>query len=194
MSAAERGPQRAHSALPRTACQPESPSCELFGGVKRNLIKDVSLLLPEAVFVLGCSGSHLPSLPGHPATAAAPAPAEGAPREVRQVQGDFFSAAFLSKLQLSPALWRPWVLTARDGEMTENQQMSELDGQLVKFRSKGALGFQHPVRLYLPKSKSQKFLNNIGEKVLASFPVQATIHFYNDDTDSEEDEEESSSA
>ncbi|XP_074458027.1 protein ripply3 isoform X2 [Larus michahellis] len=47
----------------------------------------------------------------------------------------------------SPALWRPWVLTARDGEMTENQQMSELDGQLVKFRSKGALGFQHPVRI-----------------------------------------------
>ncbi|XP_009976296.1 PREDICTED: protein ripply3 [Tauraco erythrolophus] len=94
----------------------------------------------------------------------------------------------------SPALWRPWMLTARDGEMTENQQMLELDGQLINFRSKGALGFQHPVRLYLPKSKSQKFLNNIGEKVLASFPVQATIHFYNDDTDSEEDEEESSSA
>nr|XP_010304551.1 PREDICTED: protein ripply3 [Balearica regulorum gibbericeps] len=94
----------------------------------------------------------------------------------------------------SPALWRPWMLTARDGEMTENQQMSELDGQLVNFRSKGALGFQHPVRLYLPKSKSQKFLNNIGEKVLASFPVQATIHFYNDDADSEEDGEGISSA
>ncbi|XP_075374619.1 protein ripply3 isoform X2 [Mycteria americana] len=94
----------------------------------------------------------------------------------------------------SPALWRPWILTARDGEMTENQQMTELDGQLINFRSKGALGFQHPVRLYLPKSKSHKFLNNIGEKVLASFPVQATIHFYNDDTDSEEDEEEISSA
>uniref|UniRef100_A0A8C4JUU1 Protein ripply3 n=1 Tax=Dromaius novaehollandiae TaxID=8790 RepID=A0A8C4JUU1_DRONO len=46
------------------------------------------------------------------------------------------------------------------------------------------------IRLYLPRSKSQKFLSNIGEKVLASFPVQATIHFYNDDIDSEEDEEE----
>ncbi|XP_009947733.1 PREDICTED: protein ripply3 [Leptosomus discolor] len=96
--------------------------------------------------------------------------------------------------QSSPALWRPWMLTARDGEMTENQQMPEPDGQLINFRSKGALGFQHPVRLYLPKSKSQKFLNNIGEKVLASFPVQATIHFYNDDADSEEDEEETNSA
>ncbi|XP_065496856.1 protein ripply3 [Caloenas nicobarica] len=96
--------------------------------------------------------------------------------------------------QSSPALWRPWMLPARDGEMTGNQQMSELDGQIINFRSKEALGFQHPVRLYLPKSKSQKFLNNIGEKVLASFPVQATIHFYNDDADSEEDEEEISSA
>ncbi|NXG18326.1 DSCR6 protein, partial [Grallaria varia] len=56
--------------------------------------------------------------------------------------------------------------------------------------SKGALGFQHPVRLYLPKSKSQKFLNNLGEKVLASFPVQATIHFYNDDDDDANTEEE----
>ncbi|NXB45547.1 DSCR6 protein, partial [Leucopsar rothschildi] len=54
--------------------------------------------------------------------------------------------------------------------------------------SKGALGFQHPVRFYLPKSKSQKFLVNIGEKFLASFPVQATIHFYNDDAESEEEE------
>lgn len=50
------------------------------------------------------------------------------------------------------------------------------------------------LRLYLPKSKSQKFLDNIGEKVLASFPVQATIHFYNDDAESEEEEEKASSA
>ncbi|XP_068769892.1 protein ripply3 isoform X4 [Struthio camelus] len=95
------------------------------------------------------------------------------------------------QLQSSSALWRPWILTARADEMTENQRT---DGQLRNFKSKGALGFQHPVRLYLPKSKSQKFLSNMGEKVLASFPVQATIHFYNDDIDSEEEEEEISSA
>ncbi|XP_009665860.1 protein ripply3 isoform X3 [Struthio camelus] len=98
------------------------------------------------------------------------------------------------QLQSSSALWRPWILTARADEMTENQRTSEQDGQLRNFKSKGALGFQHPVRLYLPKSKSQKFLSNMGEKVLASFPVQATIHFYNDDIDSEEEEEEISSA
>ncbi|NXO28419.1 DSCR6 protein, partial [Cisticola juncidis] len=54
--------------------------------------------------------------------------------------------------------------------------------------SKGALGFQHPVRLYLPKSKSQKFLAEVGEKILGSFPVQATIHFHNDDAEEEEEE------
>ncbi|XP_030433817.1 protein ripply3 [Gopherus evgoodei] len=88
----------------------------------------------------------------------------------------------------NPTLWRPWILTARDAELGR-QGMSELDGDQRNFSSKGALGFQHPVRLYLPKSKSQKFLHNIGKKVLASFPVQATIHFYNDDSDSEDDEE-----
>ncbi|XP_042634933.1 protein ripply3 [Catharus ustulatus] len=88
----------------------------------------------------------------------------------------------------SSALWRPWMLPARHGEATENQEMPELNGQVRNCKSKGALGFQHPVRLYLPKSKSQKFLANVGEKVLASFPVQATIHFYNDDAASEEEE------
>ncbi|KAL2805408.1 protein ripply3 isoform 2, partial [Daubentonia madagascariensis] len=44
-------------------------------------------------------------------------------------------------------------------------------------------------------SKRQEYLQRSGEKVLASFPVQATIHFYNDesdgsDSDNEEQEEE----
>ncbi|XP_043557164.1 protein ripply3 isoform X2 [Chiloscyllium plagiosum] len=52
------------------------------------------------------------------------------------------------------------------------------------------LGFKHPVRLYLPRSKAEHYLHHMGEKVLASFPVQATIHFYNDDSDTEEEEEE----
>uniref|UniRef100_A0A8D1KN44 Protein ripply3 n=1 Tax=Sus scrofa TaxID=9823 RepID=A0A8D1KN44_PIG len=56
--------------------------------------------------------------------------------------------------------------------------------------SKGAFGFQHPVRLYLPISKRQEYLQSSGEKVLASFPVQATIHFYDDASESEEEQEE----
>ncbi|EFB25003.1 hypothetical protein PANDA_022186, partial [Ailuropoda melanoleuca] len=42
------------------------------------------------------------------------------------------------------------------------------------------------IRLYLPISKRQEYLQSSGEKVLASFPVQATIHFYNDESDSDD--------
>ncbi|XP_038616264.1 protein ripply3 isoform X2 [Tachyglossus aculeatus] len=90
----------------------------------------------------------------------------------------------------SPILWRPWILTARDTELTRNQRLPVSDGDPSCFGSKGALGFQHPVRLYLPRSKRHEYLHSSGEKVLASFPVQATIHFYNDDSDTEDEEDE----
>ncbi|KAL6473114.1 hypothetical protein MHYP_G00193020 [Metynnis hypsauchen] len=44
--------------------------------------------------------------------------------------------------------------------------------------------------LFLPRSKIQEYLSHLGQKVLASFPVQATLHFYNDDSSSEEDDDE----
>ncbi|XP_058152473.1 protein ripply3 [Dasypus novemcinctus] len=69
-------------------------------------------------------------------------------------------------------------------------KMLEPGGDHRMLRSKGAFGFQHPVRLYLPISKRQEYLQSSGEKVLASFPVQATIHFYNDASDSEDGEQE----
>ncbi|XP_041067832.1 protein ripply3 [Carcharodon carcharias] len=84
------------------------------------------------------------------------------------------------------ALWRPWMMTARD---TEKQRLSSF-GSGSSPETRKPLGFQHPVRLYLPRSKAEHYLHHMGEKVLASFPVQATIHFYNDDSDTEEEEEE----
>ena len=52
--------------------------------------------------------------------------------------------------------------------------------------------FQHPVRLFWPKSKSFDYLYSDGETLLKNFPVQATISFYeeSDSEDEEEDEEE----
>ncbi|XP_067849381.1 protein ripply3 [Heptranchias perlo] len=91
--------------------------------------------------------------------------------------------------QSPPALWRPWMITARD---TEKHRQSSL-GSVPDGSSPGTrqpLGFQHPVRLYLPRSKAEHYLHHMGEKVLASFPVQATMHFYNDDSDTEEEEDE----
>nr|XP_015197096.1 PREDICTED: protein ripply3 isoform X1 [Lepisosteus oculatus] len=88
------------------------------------------------------------------------------------------------------AIWRPWVLTSRDVQLRHGKSDSGSLNSLKKPTSKGAFGFQHPVRLYMPRSKTQEYLRHMGEKVLSSFPVQATIHFYNDDTESEEEEEE----
>uniref|UniRef100_A0A803K4H0 Protein ripply3 n=1 Tax=Xenopus tropicalis TaxID=8364 RepID=A0A803K4H0_XENTR len=69
-------------------------------------------------------------------------------------------------------------------------QLGQANGDHRNTGPKGALGFQHPVRLYMPKSKTSEYLQHMGKKVLANFPVQATIHFYNDDSDSEEEEED----
>lgn len=91
----------------------------------------------------------------------------------------------------SSALWRPWVSSNRDRELEAQQRLeSTANNDNQHITSKVAHGFQHPVRLYMPKSKTEEYLQHMGKKVLANFPVQATIHFYNDDTDSEEEEEE----
>ncbi|XP_028608379.1 protein ripply3 [Grammomys surdaster] len=92
-----------------------------------------------------------------------------------------------------PAPWRPWMSPPGDAELTRTERPCEPWGDQQTLGSRGAFGFQHPVRLYLPISKRQEYLQSSGEKVLASFPVQATIHFYNDDdseSGSEEQEEE----
>lgn len=81
------------------------------------------------------------------------------------------------------------MLPPGDAEPTRNGRRYE-PGDQQTLGSKGAFGFQHPVRLYLPMSKRQEYLQSSGEKVLASFPVQATIHFYNDESESDSEEEE----
>ncbi|MBN3295974.1 RIPP1 protein, partial [Amia calva] len=50
--------------------------------------------------------------------------------------------------------------------------------------------FQHPVRLFWPKSKSYDYLYSCGEVLLKTFPVQATISFYEESNSEDEDEEE----
>ncbi|KAF7483770.1 Hypothetical predicted protein [Marmota monax] len=90
----------------------------------------------------------------------------------------------------SPTPWRPWTLTPADAELTRTGSLCEPGEKQQTWRSKGAFGFQHPVRLYLPISKRQEYLQSSGEKVLASFPVQATLHFYNDESELDSDEEE----
>ncbi|XP_059397920.1 protein ripply1-like [Carassius carassius] len=95
---------------------------------------------------------------------------------------------------ISPAsLWRPWLVTRKDAQTECGRtklacpySRPEVPGNTTtdgKMQS-----FQHPVRLYWPRSKSYDYLFSDGETLLRNFPVQATINFY-DESDSEEEED-----
>ncbi|KPP73268.1 hypothetical protein Z043_107659 [Scleropages formosus] len=84
-----------------------------------------------------------------------------------------------------PGIWRPWTLTSGEDMRGPGKCHSGMTTSSDRQTPRGTLGFQHPVR-----SKAQQYLSHLGKEVLASFPVQATLHFYNDDSSSEDDEEE----
>ncbi|XP_062391576.1 protein ripply1 isoform X2 [Sardina pilchardus] len=94
------------------------------------------------------------------------------------------------------ALWRPWLVT-RDNAQTRCQR-SQLACPYSRPPVSGATTassklqpFQHPVRLFWPKSKSYDYLYSDGDALLRNFPVQATISFYEEsDSDSDEEDED----
>ncbi|XP_007244513.3 protein ripply1 [Astyanax mexicanus] len=89
------------------------------------------------------------------------------------------------------ALWRPWLITSRDG-CRRNKLACPYTRPAVPSNTPAdgkTQSFQHPVRLFWPKSKSYDYLYSDGEALLRNFPVQATISFY-DESDSENEEEE----
>ncbi|KAM9456632.1 protein ripply3 [Clarias gariepinus] len=88
----------------------------------------------------------------------------------------------VAQLTGCPVIWRPWTPPISDTKKkaTGSRQVSDMQG------------FNHPVRLFMPRSKIQDYLSHLGRKVLASFPVQATLHFYNDDSSSEEEDDDES--
>ncbi|GAA6232540.1 protein ripply1-like [Lates japonicus] len=92
------------------------------------------------------------------------------------------------------SLWRPWLHNSRDG--LEQCPRSKLSNPYSRPTVQGFFltagkpqSFQHPVRLFWPKSKSFDYLYSDGEALLRNFPVQATISFY-DESDCEDDDEE----
>ncbi|XP_051242428.1 protein ripply1 [Dicentrarchus labrax] len=93
-----------------------------------------------------------------------------------------------------PSLWRPWLSSSRDGpkQFPRSRQSSPYSRPTVPgcLSSDGkSQAFQHPVRLFWPKSKSFDYLYSDGEALLRNFPIQATISFY-DESDSEDENEE----
>ncbi|KAJ8348454.1 hypothetical protein SKAU_G00270430 [Synaphobranchus kaupii] len=93
----------------------------------------------------------------------------------------------------SAVLWRPWLVTSEDAQ--SGCRRNKLACPYSRFAAPGSnmvdeksQSFQHPVRLFWPKSKSYDYLYSDGEALLRNFPVQATISFY-DESDSEEEDE-----
>uniref|UniRef100_A0A3B4AFB1 Ripply transcriptional repressor 1 n=1 Tax=Periophthalmus magnuspinnatus TaxID=409849 RepID=A0A3B4AFB1_9GOBI len=89
-------------------------------------------------------------------------------------------------------LWRPWLSSSTDsGRFQRSRLACPYSRPTVPgcFSSNGKPQmFQHPVRLFWPKSKSFDYLYSDGEALLRNFPVQATISFY-EDSDSEDEDE-----
>ncbi|XP_024233276.1 protein ripply1 [Oncorhynchus tshawytscha] len=97
------------------------------------------------------------------------------------------------------SLWRPWLTTKKDMQRECQRSIQSCPYSrptdstpaapgLFPFNGKSQ-SFQHPVRLFWPKSKSFDYLYSDGEALLRNFPVQATISFY-EESDSEDDEED----
>ncbi|KAJ8276790.1 hypothetical protein COCON_G00085420 [Conger conger] len=91
-------------------------------------------------------------------------------------------------------LWRPWLATSGDAQSGCPRSRracpySRLTAPGTSAVDVKAQSFQHPVRLFWPKSKSYDYLYSDGEALLRNFPVQATISFY-DESDSEDDDDD----
>ncbi|XP_030051040.1 protein ripply2-like [Microcaecilia unicolor] len=88
----------------------------------------------------------------------------------------------------SRGLWRPWLITRKERERSELCCQNLAYGLYQICAAGGKLPhYQHPVRLFWPKSKCYDYLYQEAEVLLKNFPVQATIAFY-EDSDSDSDD------
>ncbi|KAE8603044.1 hypothetical protein XENTR_v10014206 [Xenopus tropicalis] len=90
------------------------------------------------------------------------------------------------------ALWRPWHQAPRTdatphSESTVLQQFYSDNRSYMNEKGKPS-AFQHPVKLFWPKSRCYDFMYQEAEQLLRHFPVQATISLYQE-TDSDSDSE-----
>ncbi|XP_053568006.1 protein ripply2.2-like [Bombina bombina] len=88
--------------------------------------------------------------------------------------------------------WRPWLLNKTTAPKSERiPHVSRLcENPQAEQRP---IEYNHPVRLFWPKSKPLDNMYQEAADLLNNFPVQATISFYNDsesDTDNEDDSSE----
>ncbi|KAI5096866.1 protein ripply1 [Silurus meridionalis] len=186
-------PPRAHTtplaSTPRPLCGSALYKLRVRGLQLHSFLCALYLLLLRVLFVLSsfwttdrmesaCLVVSKMNFPGAPSLRAAPA-------DPRMEQ---------SPISRRPVLWRPWLMSDQDSHTVSRRTklICPYSRPTVPSNTMAdgkALPFQHPVRLFWPKSKSYDYLYRDGEALLKNFPVQATICFY-DESDSEEDDDE----
>ncbi|XP_043573099.1 protein ripply1-like [Chiloscyllium plagiosum] len=94
------------------------------------------------------------------------------------------------------SVWRPWLVTPKDIAREQQRQMitlnvSESERTQHTLSGDKVPAFRHPVKLLWPKSKQFDYLYEDAAHLLANFPVQATISFYQESDSESENEDES---
>ncbi|XP_060703158.1 protein ripply1-like [Hemiscyllium ocellatum] len=112
------------------------------------------------------------------------------------------------------SVWRPWLVTPKDIAREQQKQMitckesgiysspkiltflsqlnvSESERTQRTLSGDKVPAFRHPVKLLWPKSKQFDYLYEDAAHLLANFPVQATISFYQESDSESENEDDS---
>lgn len=86
--------------------------------------------------------------------------------------------------------WRPW--TQSSSRKLQPQSLPFAKG-LRENRQAGQkpVDYNHPVRLFWPRSKPLDQMYVEADDLLRNFPVQATLSFYDSESDTDNDEENS---
>ncbi|CAH2249276.1 ripply2 [Pelobates cultripes] len=91
-------------------------------------------------------------------------------------------------------VWRPWnddPKTHVSEFLSSTNLLKPFNADQGHFNDKLKLtAFQHPVKLFWPKSRCFDFLYQEAENLLRNFPVQATISLYQETDSSSSDEED----
>ncbi|XP_056421995.1 protein ripply2.2-like isoform X1 [Hyla sarda] len=90
--------------------------------------------------------------------------------------------------RLHATFWRPWM--QRSSRKSLPQSLPYAKG-LCENRQAGQkpVDYNHPVRLFWPRSKPLDLMYVEAEDLLKNFPVQATLSFYDSESDTDNDEE-----
>ncbi|XP_066430430.1 protein ripply2.2-like [Eleutherodactylus coqui] len=86
--------------------------------------------------------------------------------------------------------WRPWTHSSSTKSLPQSSPYAKGLCENHQARQKPA-DYKHPVRLFWPRSKPLDLMYVEADNLLRNFPVQATLSFYDSESDTDNEEENS---